>query len=198
MRNSFLYKGVLVATALCVVPAALAKSPKGGGDPGGRTAAVTRGTSPKETSALLEQMRIDAMSVENDAGQLEMLVREGYFNTKQDDAPLLDNVRDEVNQMNRLLSSLRAHKAEASPLQQAIIERVAAPAIEMAGTTELAIDTVNNDGTHLYTSDLPGLADSIYQEASRVDQTVAELDKYVHARHEEQQLRRTLGLKGNP
>jgi hypothetical protein len=196
MRNSFLYKGVLVATGLCVVPAALAASPKGG-DPGGRTAAVTPGTSPKETSALLEQMRIDAMSVENDAGQLEMLVREGYFNTKQDDAPLLDNVRDEVNQMNKLLSSLRVHEAEASPVQHEIIKRVAAPAIEMAGTTELAIDTLNNDAAHLYMSDLPGLANAIYQEASRVDQTVGELDKFVHARHEEQQLRQTLGLKGN-
>jgi hypothetical protein len=54
----------------------------------------------------------------------------------------------------------------------------------------------NNDAKHLYLSDLPGLANAIYNEASQVDHTVGGLDKYVHARHEERQLRRTLGLTG--
>jgi hypothetical protein len=196
MRNSFLYKGVLVAAALCMAAAALAKSPNGG-DPGGRTVAVTPGAFPKETSARLEQMRMEAMSVENNAGQLEMLVREGFMNSKLDDAPLLDSVRDDVNQMNKLLSSVRVHEAEASPVQREIIERVAAPVVELADTTSHAIGTLNNDATHLYLSDLPGLANAIYNEASRVDHTVGELDKYVHARHEERQLKQALGLKNN-
>jgi hypothetical protein len=196
MRINFLCKAVVLAATLCVAPAALPKSPKAGAS-GGSAVAANTAVSPKVSAQLLEQIRIDAWSVEDNADQLQMLLREGSATDKQDGAPLVDDMRDHVNQMNKLLSYLRVHQAEASPLQKQIIEQVAAPAIELADTTSRAIDVLNNDGTHLSMSDLPGLADAIYNEASRVDQTVEDFDKYVHARHEERQLGQTLGLKNN-
>jgi hypothetical protein len=196
MRINFLCKAVVLAATLCVAPAALPKSPKAGAS-GGSAVTANTAVSPKVSTQLLEQIRIDAWSVEDNADQLQMLLREGSVTDKQDEAPLLDSVRDDVNQMNKLLSYLRVHQAEASPLQQQIIEQVAAPAIELADTTSRAIDVLDNDATHLSMSDLPGLAGALYNEASRVDQTVGDFDKYVHARHEERQLRQTLGLKNN-
>jgi len=195
MQVNSLYKGVLVAVTLCVAPAALPASSKAA-SPDSRTVAVGPAASP-DISSHLEQMRIDAVSIENEADQLQMLMRQVAMYPQQGDAPLLSNVREDVNQMNRVLFYLREHQAEASPLQQRIIQRVAAPAVELAGTTDLAIETLNNNETHLYTSDLPGLADAMFKEASRVDQTVGDLDKYINARHEEQELRQTLGLKNN-
>jgi hypothetical protein len=195
MRINCLYKGALVAVTLCVAPAALPASPKAG-QPDAPAVAGNTGASP-DVSSHLEQMRIDATSVENEVGQLQMLVRGGFLSSEVDAAGFVDNVRDQVNEMNELLYYLRVHQAEASPLQQKIIRQVAAPTLELAGATEGAIDTMNNNRTHLLMSDFPGLANAIYNEASRVDQTVGDLDKYVHARHEEQQLRQTLGLKNN-
>jgi hypothetical protein len=99
--------------------------------------------------------------------------------------------------MNKLLYNVRVHQAEASPLQEEIIDRVAPPALELAGTTEVAIDTLKNNEAAPYMSNLAGLANAIYKEASRVDQAVGDLNKYAHARREEHQLRQTLGLKNN-
>lgn len=195
MRINFLYQGVVLAATLCVAPAALLASPKGGPS-GDRAVTANTGVSPK-VSSQLEQIQIDAVSVERNAGRLQALLRGGFLNTKQDDAPLVENVREHVNEMNKHLSYLRVHQAEASPLQQRIIEQVAYPAIELADTTSGAIDVLNNDATHLYMSDLPGWVNAIYNEASRVNQTVGDFDKYVHARHEERQLQQTLGLKNN-
>jgi methyl-accepting chemotaxis protein len=195
MPIDFLYKGVLVAATLCVVPAALPASPKAG-QPGARSVAANTAASPKVTSSLLEQIRIEAISVENNADQLQMLVRDGSLTGREDGAPLLEDIGDHVNEMNKLLSYLRVHQAEASPLQQKIIEQVAAPSLELAGTTQCAVVTLNNNEAHLYLSDLAGLANDMFKEASRVDQTVGNLDKYLHARHEEQQLKQALALTG--
>jgi hypothetical protein len=196
MRINFLYKGVLVAATLCVAPAALLASPRAG-QPDTRAVAVNKGAPPNVTSSLLEQIRTEAISVEDNAEQLQMLVRDGSVTAWEGDASLLNNVRDDVNKMNKTLSYLRAHQAEASPLQQKIIDRVAPPALELADTTQGAIVTLNNNEANVYMSNLAGLANDIDKEARRVDQTVGDLDKYAHAHHEERQLQQTLGLKNN-
>ena len=193
MRASFLYKGVLVAAMLCVVPAALPASPKGG-QPHGRTVTADAGISPSETSSLLGQIRNEAVSLKNSADHLQVLAREGTLVGWEGDALTLGDMCDHVNKMNTLVSYLRIHQAEASPLQQEIVNRVAPAALELAGTTQAAIDAVRNNEAAIYMSDLAGLANAMYEEASRVDQTVGDLHKYVHARQEAQQLGQTLGL----
>jgi len=196
MQINLLYKGVVVAAMLCAAPAALPASPKGGPS-GDRGAAANTVVSPKVSSQLLEQIRDEAVSIEENADQLQTLLRAGFLNTKQSDAPVVDDMRDYVNKMNKHLSYLRVHEREASPLQQQIIEQVAAPTVELADTVSRAIEVLNEDAAHPTMSELPDLANDIFNEASRVDRTVGEFDKYVHARHEERQMQRTLGLKNN-
>jgi hypothetical protein len=106
-------------------------------------------------------------------------------------------VADSVNAMNHTLARLRSEETEASPLQQKIIGQVTSPALELASTTQDAILTLNDTQSHVYMSNLPALANDMYNEASRVDQTVGNLDKYLGARQEARQFSQKLGLKKN-
>lgn len=196
MRINFVCKGALVAAMFCLAPTALLASPKAG-QPGARAAESNKGASPNEISFALEQIRIEAISVENNADQLQTLLRGGSLNDWEADAGPLDRVRGHVNELNKLLTNLREHEAEASPLQRTIIEQIASPSVELADTTQDAIVTLQNNETQVYMTDLDGLVNDIHEEASRVDQPVGDLHKYVDARHEEQPLKQTLGLKKN-
>jgi hypothetical protein len=122
-------------------------------------------------------MRSDATSVENGADQLRELLRETSTANWEGDAFLLVHISDRVNEMNKHLFYLREHEAEASPLQQKIIEGVEAPAIELADTTQDAANTLKNNEAAVYMSDLASLAKDIYDEAGRVDRTVGDLSK---------------------
>ena len=191
MKISFLSKGVLIAAALCLAPAALPASPKPAGQ---GVVAVNPQASPGDTASLLEQVRVEALSIKNNADQLQMLLRESTQDFWEGDAALLEDVRDQVNKLNKLVYDVRVHQAEASPLQQEVIARVTPSVIELVGTTQDALTTLNNNQSRVYMSDLPNLANDIYTEASRVAQTVGEFDKYSHSLQEKQQLKHALGL----
>ena len=169
MKISFLSKGILVAAALCMVPAALPASPKGAGQ---GVVTVNPEASPGDAASLLDQIRSEALRVKYNADQLQGLVREGNLISWRHDDYLLEDVRDQVNELNMLLYNLRVDQAEASPVQQEIIARIAPPALELVGATHDALVTLDSNKSHVSMSDLPSLADEIYQEASRVAQTL--------------------------
>lgn len=190
MRINILSKGALVAAALFLAAVTLPASLEAGGP---KVMDVSPAASARETSALLEQIRQEAMSVKNDADQLQMLTRNSQIGW-EGDASLLEDVRDQVIEMNKLLYDLRVHQAGDSSLQQEIIARIAPPALELAGTTQGAIVTLNNSESHIFMSNLPTLTSDIYNEASRVAQTLGNFDKYSHSLQEDQQLKQALGL----
>ena len=192
MRIHFVVLGALVAASLGVAPAMSLASAKAS-PPDTGTATFSPPGAPNNISDLLQEIHSQAVRVRYQADQLQMLVRNPLANW-QDDGLILENVRGHVNQMNKLVSYLRMHEAEASPLQRKIIAQVAAPSLELADNTQDAIVTLKNHEAAVYMSDLPGLADDMYKEAGRIDRTVGNLDKYLGTRHEEQQLKQTLGL----
>jgi TolA-binding protein len=191
MRKEYLRSAVLIAATLIVAPAAMWASPKAGGS-------VTPSGEPNDVSLLLEKMRSDAYNVKNQADQLEALLRNGPLNSWQTDATLLTDMADGVNEMNHTLARLRSEESEASPLQQKIIDRVTLSSIELAGTTQAAITTLNDTKSYVYMSSLSALADQMYNEANRVNQTVGNLDKYLRARQEASQFSQKLQLNNNP
>jgi hypothetical protein len=197
MRINFVCKGALVVATLCVAPAALLASPKAG-QPSARPVAFNNVGSPNNTSFLLQRIQSEAIHVEDNAGQLRALLRDPFLYDWQSDDEYLEKVRLHVNDMNELLSQLRAQKAEASPSQRQVIELIAPPSVELADTTQGAFATLRNNENHIFACDLDGLAKDIYKQANRVDQAVANLQKYLQARNEAQKLKQTLGLKNNP
>jgi gas vesicle protein len=196
MRINFLYKGVLVAATLCVAPAALPAAPKAS-QPGTRAMESSKGAMPTTASNLLRQIQIDALSVQVSADQLRSRLGSPFLNDWESDADLLQRVRDQVNEMDKLLSQLRENQAEASPWQQKAIERIALRAAELTNSTEDAIVTLNNCQAYPYFSNLPGLAGDIYNEASQIRRTERHFEEQAKARHEVGQLQQTLGLKSN-
>jgi hypothetical protein len=195
MRINFLYKGVLVASALCLAPAALPASPKA--NQPGPLASVNEGAFPGDTGLLLQGIQTDALDVKNNADQLRALLRGGPLNDWQSDGYLLSEIREDVNEMNKQFSQLRTQKAEISLSEQKVIHRTASTAVNLADTTEEALVTLNHNQSHVYMTDLGGLANDMYNQAGLIEQVVGNLQKYADARHEVRQLRQTLGLKSS-
>jgi hypothetical protein len=197
MRINFLYKGVLLAATLCVAPAALPASPRAG-QPGPDTVGSAKGAFPINASNLLQQVQIDALSVRNNADQLQARLRDSFGNDWEFDSDVLERVRARVNLMDKLLSQLRAKQSEALPWQQQAIERIAPSVVNLSDTTQDAIASLNNNKGHIYSSDLGVLADHMYNEARLIDQAIGNFKKYADVSKEAQQLGQTLDLKNNP
>jgi hypothetical protein len=195
MRINFLYKGILVASALCLAPAALPASPKA--NQPGPLASVNEGAFPGDTELLLQGIQTNALNVKNNADQLRALLRDGPLNDWRIDGDLLESARDDVNEMNKLFFQLRADDGKSSPWQQKVIDRIASTAVNLADTTEQAVVTLNHNQSYVYTTDLGGLANDMYNQAGLIEQVVGNLQKYADARHEVWQLKQTLGLKSN-
>jgi hypothetical protein len=185
MRINLLYKVVLAAEALCVAPAALPAFPSAG-HPGTKP---SDGAFPISASNLLQQVQNDAISVRNNADQLQALTDESFETGWGIDGDLLIRMRARVNEMDKLLTQLRANKAEALPWQQEAIERIAPSVVNLTDTTESAITTLNRDKGHIFMSDLGVLADHMYDEAKLIDQEIGNFEKYANARQKAQQLR---------
>jgi hypothetical protein len=150
-----------------------------------------------KSTNLLRQVQSDALSVRNNADQLQARLREGFWSDWQSYANLLERMRTRVNAMDKLLFQLRTNESTALPWQRQAIERIAPTIVNLSDTTEGAIVSLNNNKEHVYMSNLPGLAGDMYDQAMRIDQAIADFQKYANARHEAQQLRQTLGLKNN-
>jgi hypothetical protein len=140
---------------------------------------------------------MDALSVQDNADQLRSRLNAPSQNDWESDADLMQRVRDQVNDMDKLLSQLLENQAGASPWQQREIERITPTLVNLTDTTQDAIVTLNNHQGHPYFSNLPGLAGDIYNQASRIGDVVGNFEKYANARHEVRQLQQTLGLKSN-
>lgn len=195
MRMNFARKGALVAAALCLAPGALLASPKA--SQLGPQAAVNQGASPNDTGLLLLRIQTDALEVENNADQLQSVLRAPFLNDWQMDAEYLEDAGADVNEMNKLFFRLRADERTASPWQQRAIDRIASTAVNLADTTQAAVDTLHNNQSHVYATDLDALAQDMFKQASLIEQAAGNLQKYAGARHEVRQLKQALGLKSS-
>jgi hypothetical protein len=195
MRINFLYKGVLVAATLCVAPATLPAS-RGASQPGVRTAGSRQGAFANHASNLLQQIQADALRVKVRADRLQALTDEPWVVDWHAFGEQLQSVHDRVNEMDKLLSQLRANQSEALPWQQQAINRIAPTVVNLTDTTQAAIVSLN-ENQDVYYSDLRGLAGDMCNQARRIEQAIANFEKYANARHEAPQLKQTLGPKNN-
>jgi len=193
MRINFVGKGALLVATLCVASTALPASPKAN-QSGSRAVTANKGASPNDTSFLLQQIQSEAIGVQNNAAQLATLLRAPFLNFWQADAEYLENAGADVNKMNKLLLRLRAEEENASPSQQKVIERIASTAVNLADTTQIAVDTLHDNQSRVFATNLDALAHDMLKQASLIEQAAANLQKYTEARHEVQQLKQTLRL----
>jgi len=196
MRNNCLRKGVLAVAMLCVAPGALPASATAS-QPGAGTLKSRKGAFALEASNLLQQVESDAIGVGKNADRLRVRLRASFENDAQSDADLLGRAQDRVNEMDKLLSRLRANESEALPWQQRAIERIVPTVVNLTDTTEAAIATLNNNRGRIQFSNLDGFARDMYNQATVIGQAIRNFEKYASAHHEAQRLPQTLGLKSN-
>lgn len=178
MRVNFLNKGVLWAAILWLAPAAFSASP-GASPP--RVRAVVTATAPfaVEASSLIQQVKEEALGVKKDAGELSACTRQPFLLDWHADADQLVVIREQVNKMDNQLAELRADQAEALPWQQQAVAAVAPALAELTNTTQTAITGLNADESQaqIYYSNMHGLANDMYTEASHVTRTLATAQK---------------------
>lgn len=149
---------------------------------------------PKEASRTLKDIRADAAKVENHADRL----RNFSMNTSlswQSHGSELRSIKAEVNQIGAKLCRLETIRTAALPWQRQAIDRTAVLAREMANNTDLAIKYLNTNQEHLWSPTYRQYATNLYNESSRLSQSIGSFEKLAKLRREEKDLRTALGTK---
>lgn len=132
----------------------------------------------KEASGLLEHMHADAYNAQFAADKLNS------FNFERDnmdwhaDADQLSTERYYDNDMDRILCRLRTIQRVLPPNQQAEITALTPPVLEITDTTQDAIEYVRHNEDRLMLPQYTGLADAMYNEASRIEQATTNHGQY--------------------
>lgn len=167
MQTKSLCKGALVAAMLWVVPASLPAA-----------SSVSPGVPPNEkTSNLLHQLESDAMTVKNVADRLRALTRDPFVTDWQDDGDQLVKIRSQVNDMDKLLAELRTNQPADLPWQRKAIQGIAPSVVNLTDTTEAAVASLNQNQGDVYQSNVYGLSQDLYNQASVITKTIRDVEK---------------------
>jgi hypothetical protein len=130
---------------------------------------------------------VDARGVKDDADRLQALTRQPFVVDWHSDAGQLRGIRTQVNEMDKLLSRLRANQTEALPWQQEAIDAIEPTLADLTNTAQTAITSLNGnmEQAQIYYSNMFGLAHDMYNQARRIDKTIGNSQKNAQALHEE-------------
>jgi len=184
MRINFLYKGALLAATLCVAPAAFPASPNG--SPARvRSVASGNGAYASEASNLLKQIQADAFRAEFHAATLAAISREPFVTEWHEHSSQLRRIRTRVNDMDKLLSQLRANESEVLPWQQKAVDAIAPSLANLSDTTQTAIVSLNGnmEQAQIYYSNMNGLAHDMYNQARQIEQGLGNFENSAGASH---------------
>lgn len=170
---------VVAVAVLLPAAATAAKKPC---DPGAPTPASYTWDFPQETWRLFEQLKWHASQVSQ---QAEPLLSDAgaYRLSWQTHGDGLEQIRENVNAMGKLLCRLQVVRHRALPWQQKAIDRVLPGLVTLARHTEAAIETLNENRNRLFATDYAERVDTIYARAEWIGDS---LDSFLeHARLEE-------------
>ena len=167
MQKNSVWRGVLTAAALCVVPALLPAA----------SSASPAVPSSEETSNLLLQLESDAQTVKTVADGLRALTRDPFVTDWQDDGDQLVRIRSRVNNMDKLLAELRTNQSADLPWQQKAIQSIAPTVVNLTDTTQEAVISLNHNQGEVYQSNLYGLSEDLYNQACVITKTIKDVEK---------------------
>ena len=134
----------------------------------------------KEASGLLAQLHQDAYGVRDSADKLEGYNREPFLIDWQADGVTLDSIRDEVNKMDQILCRLRIIERVLPPEQQAEINKITPPTLELTNTAQAAIHYLDRSEDRLFLPSYTAYASEMYSEAGRIERsTTASAEKAI-------------------
>ncbi len=177
MRTN-LYKGGLVAAALCIASTLVVASPKARPSRTDSTQSKN-GVSAEQATNLLKQIQQDAVAAKNQANELSSISRQPFVADWHSDSGELRLLRTQVNDMDKLYDQLRANQSAVLPWQRKALDTIAPTLANLTGTTETAIVKMNSDEEQeqVYYANLHGLAHDIAIRASQIAQEIKNLEQ---------------------
>lgn len=138
----------------------------------------------KEESAgvqdLLYQARQESVGLDQDADQMEMLVRSDL--DWQTHATALEAVEVHVNRLGEITAKLQAERENASPWQQQTIDRVVPMLREIATNTTNAITHLNQNQSRPVSGDYPTWLRANAETAHELAQLISDTIEYGQTR----------------
>jgi len=119
---------------------------------------------------LLRQIHDDAYQVRDAADQLEAYNREPFLIDWRIEADTLQNMKYQINHMDRALYRLRAVEGGVPQDERAQINEIAPAMVELTDSAQAAIVFLNNNENLLWVPKYTAYADEMYSEACRVEQ----------------------------
>ena len=129
---------------------------------------------------LLYQSREEAIGLDRDADQMEMLVRSDLDWTTH--AVYLESVKTHVNRLGQIIGKLQSERDQASPWQQQTIDRIIPMLREIAANTTKAIDHLNTNQVRPVSGDYPTWLRANAETAHELAQLISDTIDYGQTR----------------
>jgi hypothetical protein len=136
---------------------------------------VSSGGPSTEAARLLKELHQDANNLRMTADQLEMYNRDRGLTGIgwEADATALQNMKDQINKMDRITYRLRNLEKELPQAQEAEVNKIAPAMAELTDTTQAAIQYLSNNENRLMFDPYPSYAGELYSESGRVVRATA-------------------------
>ncbi len=148
----------------------------------------------REAAELLSDIRENAAALSKDAGALQVWSL-GNALTWESHATELQIIRDDVNVMGKELAKLEEIRGSAAPWEQQAIDRTEPLLRELAANTKNAIQFVNDNRDRLYAPEYHNMVSNLFNESTKLRQSVRDFERLEKTRQHESQLEQTLGMK---
>jgi hypothetical protein len=119
----------------------------------------------------LVQLHQDAAGVRDSVDTLEEYNQDPLVIDWRADADTLDILRDQINQMDQILYRLQDIEKALPPEQQAEINAITPPMLELTDSTQAAIKFVNKYENRLWLPRYTAYADEMYSEVGRIERS---------------------------
>lgn len=129
-----------------------------------------------QVSNTLSDAKMLAYQLSEDAASMEAFTR--LDATWQSHVEAINKIKDNVNNMGRLLAKLQDARSGAAPWQQTAIDRITPVAKELAANTTAAIEQLNKNPNALKLPAYKEYLEAIYDSASNLAATIADFADY--------------------
>jgi len=154
---------------------------------GSLTTKQASGFASEQTSTLMAEIQREAALLQRHAERLESLVRNTHI-SRESHAYHLDQVKLHINAVGKHTADLQAMRDDVVPWQQRAIDKVTSHAVEVAKSTEAAINHLRENRNLLFVSEYRDHLTTIAGHSEDMKQTVDKFLDFEKAQCKLQQL----------
>jgi hypothetical protein len=192
MNWNLLRNSTYVLIAGLFLPVLLAASPERC-EPGTATSESYTWDFPKEAFSLIEQVQSHAAQVSRNADRLQSLARSNQVSW-QSHAGELTEAKQHINEIGELHCRLRLIRHVALPWQQQAIDHMTPKLVNLANSTEAAIQVLNDKQNTLFATNYRDHVAEMYEQADAINDSMGAFLEYADAHQRLEQLELNLPI----